>query len=76
MLSISPINESNFGLCITNIDGIIIDTLQLHALRTLWWNIFTAAGYADDGIYDWTKPDKSGAGVAAGRTLEAMTPAV
>ena len=55
---------------------VLLQTPDYNYMRTLWWNIFTAAGYADDGIYDWTKPDKSGAGVAAGRTLEAMTPAV
>lgn len=45
-------------------------------MRQLWWDIFQRSGYVDDGIYDFTKPDKSAgaAKVKPGRTLEAMTP--
>eukprot|EP00047_Mylnosiga_fluctuans_P020327 m.90993 g.90993 ORF g.90993 m.90993 type:complete len:388 (+) comp8483_c0_seq2:81-1244(+) len=42
-------------------------------MRQLWWTIFKREGYQDDGMYDWTKPDKA-AKLKAGRTLEAMTP--
>lgn len=36
-------------------------TPDYNYMRQLWMDIFTREGFHDDGIYDWSKPDKSAA---------------